>query len=116
MWPCSRWRSTLGATRHSGSGSTARYSSTGTGRHPPVNSIDSMATTLAVIPVAWSPVTCLAVPVSRSAEKGAPAGTETRTALGPEPSHRATGDPVEGSSSGCRRALTGREPGLPEAG
>lgn len=83
-----------GATRHSGSGRAARYSSTGTrASPPPVNSMDPMASLQAVIPAA---PTGRAVPVSRSAEYGGPAGSDTRTGSGLAASHRVSGDPAAG--------------------
>ena len=101
-----------GATRHSGSGRAARYSSTGTraplplNTSPPVNSMDPMATMQAVIP---DPPTGRAVPVSRSAENGGPAGSDTRTGSRLAASHRASGDPAAGRRSGLpsRVDLTG---------
>ncbi len=90
-----------GATRHSGSGRAARYSSTGTrARPPPVNSMDPMATMQAAIPASSPTVTGRAVPVSRSAENGGPAGSDTRTGSGLAASQRASGDPAAGSRSG----------------
>src|SRR5580693_1385298 len=107
-----------GATRHSGSGRAARYSATGTraplplDTSPPVNSIDPMATTQAAVP---APPTGRAVPVSRSAENGGSAGSDTRTAPGLAASQRASGDPAAGSRSGLPSCVdrTGTGPALP---
>ncbi|HEX3713645.1 MAG TPA: hypothetical protein VHV09_12715 [Trebonia sp.] len=98
-----------GATRHSGSGAAARYSSTATRAAPaPVNSTESTLTEQAVMPEPPAAATSRAVPVSRRAENGGPAGSDTRTVSWPPASHAAASDPVLGSSSGLpSRAVPG---------
>jgi hypothetical protein len=64
-----------------------------------VNSTASITTVQAATPSSPVPGRGWAVPVSRSAANGGPAGSDTRTMSGPPASQRATTDPAAGSSS-----------------
>jgi hypothetical protein len=65
-----------------------------------VNSMDPMDTMQAAPPASPARVIGRGLPVSRKAENGGSAGSDTRTASGPLASHRANGDPAAGRRSG----------------
>src|ERR1700733_7976812 len=102
IWQCSRWRSTIGASRQNGSGFAASYCLIATiAGTPPVNSTDRRRTEYAPGPpgdVSGS-AGCVS-PVSRSAENGAAAGTASVTVTGLAASCRANADPSRGSRTG----------------